>query len=51
MQINKRKISKDTQTYFIADLASNHDGDIERAKILFGLLKKQELIVQNSSIF
>ena len=40
MQINKRKISKDTQTYFIADLASNHDGDIERAKDLIWIAKE-----------
>jgi sialic acid synthase SpsE len=32
--INERKISLDTPTYFIADIAANHDNDIERAKDL-----------------
>jgi N-acetylneuraminate synthase len=34
IRINKRQISLDRPTYFIADIASNHDGDIERAKQL-----------------
>tara|TARA_R110002096_G_scaffold435927_1_gene664285 strand:- start:53373 stop:54452 length:1080 start_codon:yes stop_codon:yes gene_type:complete len=32
--INNRKISLDNPTYFIADIAANHDDDIERAKAL-----------------
>jgi N-acetylneuraminate synthase len=32
--ISDRKISKDSPTYFIADIAANHDGDLERAKEL-----------------
>ena len=32
--INDRKISLDSPTYFIADIAANHDDDIERAKAL-----------------
>ena len=38
--IKKRKISLDTPTYFIADIASNHDGDLERAKSLIWLAKE-----------
>ena len=29
-----RRIGLDHPTYFIADIAANHDGDIERAKAL-----------------
>jgi len=32
--INDRKISIDNPTYFIADIAANHDDDLERAKDL-----------------
>ena len=34
MKIKNRKkiISKDTPTYFIADIAANHDGSLARAK-------------------
>ena len=32
--IGKRRIAHDTPTYFIADIAANHDNDIERAKDL-----------------
>jgi sialic acid synthase SpsE len=35
--INKNKISFDSPTYFIADIAANHDGDIEKAKELIWL--------------
>lgn len=35
--INQRKISLDSPTYFIADIAANHDGDLERAKDLIHL--------------
>ena len=38
--IKERKISLDTPTYFIADIASNHDGDLERAKSLIWLAKE-----------
>ncbi len=34
IKINNRDISINTQTYFIADIASNHDGSLERAKEL-----------------
>ncbi|MCG8604150.1 N-acetylneuraminate synthase family protein [bacterium] len=32
--IDGRRISNDSPTYFIADIAANHDGDLERAKDL-----------------
>lgn len=35
--INGREVSATEPTYFIADVASNHDGDIERAKALIRL--------------
>ena len=31
------KIEKDSKTYFIADIAANHDGDLDRAKLLIRL--------------
>jgi sialic acid synthase SpsE len=34
LDINGKKIGRDNETYFIADIAANHDGDIERAKDL-----------------
>jgi len=38
--INGREISIDSPTYFIADVASNHDGDMERARELIWLAKE-----------
>lgn len=40
IRIEDRQISKDAPTYFIADIASNHDGDLERAKELISLAKE-----------
>jgi sialic acid synthase SpsE len=37
IKINKNIISNDSKTYFIADIAANFDGDIERAKDLIYL--------------
>ena len=37
LEINNRKIGDKYPTYFIADLAANHDGDLERAKDLIYL--------------
>jgi sialic acid synthase SpsE len=34
LEIQGRKIGRDYPTYFIADIAANHDGDLERAKDL-----------------
>jgi N-acetylneuraminate synthase len=38
--IDGRKIGEDEPTYFIADIAANHDGDLERAKELIYLAKE-----------
>lgn len=38
--INGREISIDAPAYFIADIASNHDGDIDRANDLIRLAKE-----------
>lgn len=37
MKIGSTKIGKGYRTYFIADIAANHDGDLERAKHLIHL--------------
>ena len=37
LEINEKKIGRDYPTYFIADIAANHDGDLERAKDLIFL--------------
>jgi len=37
--IAERKIGLNHPTYFIADIAANHDGDLERAKLLIHLAK------------
>lgn len=39
-QIDGRKIGLHEPTYFIADIAANHDGDLERAKDLIYLAKE-----------
>jgi N-acetylneuraminate synthase len=37
IKINDQKIGLEYPTYFIADIAANHDGDLERAKALIHL--------------
>ncbi len=37
LKVNKNLISESDPTYFIADIAANHDGDLERAKDLIWL--------------
>ncbi len=37
LQIENKKVGRDHPVYFIADIAANHDGDIERAKDLIFL--------------
>ena len=37
MKIDNKIINNDSKTYFIADIAANHDGDLERAKDLIYL--------------
>lgn len=38
LKINSQNIGRDYPVYFIADIAANHDGDIERAKDLIYLV-------------
>ena len=40
LKIGNRPIGAGAPTYFIADIAANHDGDIERAKFLIRLAKE-----------
>jgi len=40
IKIDNCKISKNSKTYFIADIAANHDGNLERAKKLIELAKQ-----------
>ena len=40
LQIGERTISADAPTYFIADIAANHDGDLGRAKSLIWKAKE-----------
>jgi len=40
IKIKKKIISKNSKTYFIADIAANHDGSISRAKKLIRLCAK-----------
>ncbi len=40
IKIGKKKISKNSPTYFIADIAANHDGSLARAKKLIRLCAK-----------
>lgn len=40
IKINNTIVGEDSPTYFIADIAANHDGDIERAKRLIKLAKE-----------
>jgi len=39
-KIGKSEINANSQTYFIADLAANHDGDLEKAKDLIYMAKE-----------
>lgn len=40
LYLDKREISIDAPSYFIADIAANHDGDLERAKSLIWSAKE-----------
>src|SRR5574339_1203058 len=40
IKFGNRTIGMDHPTYFIADIAANHDGDLERAKLLIRLAKE-----------
>jgi sialic acid synthase SpsE len=37
IEIGSHRIGEDRPTYFIADISANHDGDLERAKLLIQL--------------
>jgi sialic acid synthase SpsE len=39
-KIGERSVGGNNPTYFIADIAANHDGDLERAKLLIRLAKE-----------
>jgi N-acetylneuraminate synthase len=52
-KINKKIISEKHRTYFIADIAANHDGSLSRAKKLIKLLErlvKQEHLYTDEKI-
>ena len=40
IKLNKKYISNKTKTYFIADIAANHDGSLSKAKKLIRLCAK-----------
>jgi len=40
IRIGKHTIGENQPTYFIADIAANHDGDVKRAKLLIKLAKE-----------
>ena len=40
IQIGKHTIGKNRPTYFIADISANHDGSLDRAKLLINLAKE-----------
>jgi N-acetylneuraminate synthase len=40
MKIGNHTISPDSPTYFIADISANHDGDLDRAKMLIRMAKE-----------
>ena len=40
IKVGKKIISKNSKTYFIADIGANHDGDLRRAKKLIKLCAK-----------
>ena len=40
IRIGSRLLASDAPTYFIADIAANHDGDLERAKALIWLARE-----------
>jgi len=40
IQIGAHTIGLNHPTYFIADIAANHDGDLERARLLIRLAKQ-----------
>ena len=51
IKFNDKTISASEPTYFIADIAANHDGDLARAKDLIWLAKRQAQTALSFSIF
>ena len=49
-KINKKIISEKHRTYFIADIAANHDGSLSRAKKLIKLAAKMVQMQLNFNI-
>ncbi|MBS1850862.1 MAG: N-acetylneuraminate synthase family protein [Acidobacteria bacterium] len=37
LQLGKKSVGLESPTYFVADISANHDGDLERAKLLIRL--------------
>ena len=50
IKLHDRTIGSNHPTYFIADIAANHDGDLNRAKLLIRLAGKPERTRPNSRI-
>ena len=50
-KIKDREIGGNNPTYFIADIAANHDGDLNKAIDLIHSAAEVELMLQNSNIF
>ncbi len=50
IKFGKHTIGLNHPTYFIADIAANHDGDMERAKLLSAWRKKQAQMRPNFRI-
>ena len=50
-KINKKKIGSNYPTYFIADIAANHDGSLAKAIKLIKAAKKAGADVQNLTFF
>lgn len=40
LQLGKKNVGLEYPTYFVADIAANHDGDLDRAKLLIRLCAK-----------
>ena len=40
LQIGSHRLGEGHPTFFIADISANHDGDLERAKLLIRMAKE-----------
>ena len=50
-KINRKTISNKSKTYFIADIAANHDGDINKAfELIYQAKKYQKLSLNNGDL-